>query len=79
LYSLSKHSGLGRVEVHHAPWPLQRAEVAIEACSIFASAGIAPMKAPIICHFSTGVHVVSFDKENLKTCVGAIAQAADSA
>jgi uncharacterized protein YqjF (DUF2071 family) len=65
LYSISKHSGLARVEVHHAPWPLQRAEVSMEECSILTSAGIAAIDAEPVCHFSTGVDVVSFDQEKL--------------
>ena len=32
LYSFCEGRGIERVEVHHAPWPLQRAEVAIRKC-----------------------------------------------
>jgi uncharacterized protein len=63
LYSLSKGQGLCRVEVHHAPWPLQSAEVSIEQCSIFSAVGLEPLKTQPICHFSSGVHVVSFPKQ----------------
>jgi uncharacterized protein len=63
LYSFSDRRGIARVEVHHAPWPLQRAEVAIEECSVLSSAGISPIEGGPICHFSTGVDVVSFATE----------------
>lgn len=63
LYSHSEHEGIARVEVHHAPWPLQRAEVAIDECSILSAAGLQPTGEDLTCHFSTGVHVVSFAKE----------------
>ena len=63
LYSFSASCGIERVEVHHAPWPLQRAEVVIEQCSMLSSANITPLKGEPVCHFSSGVHVVSFAKE----------------
>lgn len=63
LYSFCVPRGIERVEVHHAPWPLQRAEVIIEKCSILSSASIMPLSDPV-CHFSTGVHVISYAKEN---------------
>jgi uncharacterized protein YqjF (DUF2071 family) len=65
LYSFSKHSGLARVDVHHAPWPLQRATVFMEESSILTSAGIAAIDPEPVCHFSTGVDVVAFDQEKL--------------
>lgn len=63
LYSWSARRGIDRVEVHHAPWPLQRAEVVIDECGILAAAGITPMNGEPVCHFSSGVHVVSFARE----------------
>lgn len=63
LYSFSERRGVSRVEVHHAPWPLQRAEVVVDECSILSSAGISLIEDDPICHFSTGVDVVSFAKE----------------
>jgi len=63
LYSHSERSGISRVEVHHAPWPLQEAEVEIEECDILSAAGISPIGSAPICHCSGGVAVVSYAKE----------------
>jgi uncharacterized protein YqjF (DUF2071 family) len=63
LYSCSASYRLERVEVHHAPWPLQSAEVSIEESNMLTAAGIIPLDAEPVCHFSSGVHVVSFAKE----------------
>jgi hypothetical protein len=66
LYSHSATRGLMRLEVHHEPWPLQRADVQIETSTMFAAAGLdfTPQPSPI-CHFSTGVEVVSFPPARL--------------
>jgi len=56
---------LERVEVQHPPWPLQRAEVEIEHSEILQAAGIEPLGEPV-CHFSPGVHVVSYPIEKLR-------------
>ena len=69
LYSCSARNGIARVEVHHAPWPLQRAEVMMEESSILSAAGIDPIRSDPVCHFSTGVHVVSFGKEEVSQSV----------
>lgn len=63
LYSFSDRHGIERVEVHHAPWPLQRAELVIEESSMLSAASITPLMEEPVCHFSSGVHVVSFAKE----------------
>lgn len=65
LYSHSPARGLERVEVHHAPWPLQRAEVEIERSQLLSAAGITPLAGDPVCHFSTGVHTVSFGSERI--------------
>jgi len=63
LYAFSPRSGIERVEVHHPPWPLQRAEVVMGTCSMLSSASITPLTNEPVCHFSSGVPVVSFGKE----------------
>lgn len=65
LYSHSHRRGLERVEVHHVPWPLQRAEVEIETCDLLIAGGITPLDRNPVFHFSSGVHVVSFAKETV--------------
>jgi uncharacterized protein YqjF (DUF2071 family) len=56
---------LRRVDVHHAPLPLQRAEVEIQACEVLKAAGIEASEGGPVCHFSSGVDVVSFGVEEL--------------
>lgn len=65
LYSHSRHGGLARVEVHHVPWPLQRAEVVIQKCELLQAAGLIPLSDEPITHFSVGVDVVSFGGEKV--------------
>jgi len=60
LYAHSARRGLARMEVHHAPWPLQRANAEIDKCNLLEAAGISAPLAPPVCHFSAGVSVVSF-------------------
>lgn len=65
LYSRSARGALARVEVHHAPWPLQEAEVEIQECGIFAAAGLTPDSTLPVCHYSRGVEVVSYEAETV--------------
>ena len=60
LYSQSRQGEIHRVEVHHVPWPLQKAEAQIESCDLFSAAGISPPDEKVVCHFSAGVQVVSY-------------------
>lgn len=68
LYAPARKPGLGivRVEVHHAPWPLQPAQVEIEESTLLEAAGIHPGDDPPLSHFSSGVEVVSFPGETLR-------------
>ena len=59
LYGLAKQ-GLTRVEVHHAPWPLQQAEINIEHTNVLDAANIQVADPQSLCHYSPGVDVVSF-------------------
>ena len=63
-YCLYSHSprGLARVEVHHAPWPLQRVEM-ITGGNLLEPLGIEVLPGDPVCHFSSGVHVVSYGRE----------------
>jgi len=63
LYAHSSKRGVSRVEVHHPPWPLQAGEIEIEKCEILAAAGIQLTDDASRCHFSAGVRVISFSKE----------------
>ncbi|MES2708171.1 MAG: DUF2071 domain-containing protein [Verrucomicrobiota bacterium] len=66
LYSHSPKRGMERVEVHHPPWPLQKAEVILETSGIPDAAGISlPEGERPVCHFSKGVSVVSYGVERI--------------
>jgi uncharacterized protein YqjF (DUF2071 family) len=61
MYAGDSERGLWRVDVHHEPWPLQAAEIEIHRNEILAASGIEllPGQTPV-CHYSSGVHVVSY-------------------
>lgn len=65
LYSCLEPGGLARTEVHHLPWPIQRAEVEVFESSILSAAGIDPAEMDPRCHFSAGVDVVTYRPEAL--------------
>lgn len=65
LYSHSPRLGLSRAEVHHAPWPLQDAEVDLEDNTLLRAAGLAADDRAPVCHFSPGVEVVAYGRESL--------------
>jgi uncharacterized protein len=65
LYARSRRGVLSRVDVHHAPWPLQQGEVEIEDTSLFGAAGLTVLPDTPLCHYSAGVDVVSFAPERL--------------
>lgn len=65
LYSARSRSRIERVEVHHRPWPLQRAQVEIRENGMLTASGLVPQadgEGPVV-HFSPGVQVVSFGSE----------------
>lgn len=65
LYASSRSGALSRVDVHHAPWPLQQAEVEIEETNLIFAAGLTALADKPICHYSRGVDVISFAPERL--------------
>jgi uncharacterized protein len=60
LYFHEPKIGLKRVDVHHVPWPLQKAQVQITACTMLTAAGLPMPTVQPICHFSSGVQAVSY-------------------
>jgi len=52
-----------RAEVHHAPWPLQRAHADIEENSIASGQGIALEGPPALLHFSRRLDVAVWPLE----------------
>lgn len=65
LYAFSRRHGVSRVEIHHAPWPLQAAKVEVAEENLLAAAGLVPTTRDPLCHFSTGVHVVAFARKSV--------------
>lgn len=62
LYS-ERRGRLMRVNVHHPPWPLQRAHVEVRRNDLFRAASLEVRDTAPVCHFSTGVAVVSYNPE----------------
>ncbi len=58
LYAASRRGRLYRAEVHHVPWPLQRAEAEVGENGVLEWAVSGVGGEPSFLHFSTGVEVV---------------------
>lgn len=65
LYAQADDGSLRRTEVHHAPWPLQRAEVNIVVNTISAAGGLPVVGPPPLLHFARRVDVVVWDGERV--------------
>jgi uncharacterized protein YqjF (DUF2071 family) len=65
LYSASKGGGLFQGRVHHAPYPLQVAEVRSLEESMLAASGIDRPDAPPLAHYARGVSVEVFGLERV--------------
>lgn len=64
LYTV-RGADLLRLEVHHAPWPLQMAEIEVEHSDLLRAAGLEALDPTPVVHFTTGVGVVTFDAERV--------------
>lgn len=58
LYAMSPAGRLFRTDIHHHPWPLQRAWAEIRRNSIGAPLGLSLNRAPDLLHFSRRIDVV---------------------
>ena len=58
LYAASPSGSLTRTEVHHVPWPLQRAEADIDENGMFEPHGVRVAGRPALLHFAHAIHVV---------------------
>jgi uncharacterized protein YqjF (DUF2071 family) len=65
LYAGAPDGTLRRTEVHHAPWPLQRAEAHIVTNTISAAGGLPVEGPPPLLHFARRIDVVVWDPEKL--------------
>jgi len=63
LFSTDPAGRLHSIDVHHAPWPLQRAEADLEAESLFGALRLDIGGAPSHLHYSRGVDVVAWHIE----------------
>ena len=54
------------VDVHHRPWPLQRAGVDLAESGLFSALGLNVADDSPRCHFSSGVEVVSYPSYRVK-------------
>jgi uncharacterized protein YqjF (DUF2071 family) len=71
LYALAPDGRLLRTEVHHAPWPLQRAEVEIESNAMLDAYGLGSLGAPPLVHFAERIDVVVWDARAVRVARGA--------
>lgn len=62
LYAQTKHGRLLRTEVHHAPWPLQRAEADIAQNEVLAPWGLQADGDPLL-HFARRLDVIVWPPE----------------
>jgi uncharacterized protein YqjF (DUF2071 family) len=62
LYAQDRLGRLWRNDVHHVPWPLQRATAEIERVSLFEPHGLKLDGPPPLLHFASRLDVVVYDR-----------------
>jgi uncharacterized protein YqjF (DUF2071 family) len=67
LYAQNSKGDLYRTEVHHLPWPLQKAEVEIISNNMLSPFNLQLPDVPPLFHFSSRVDVVIWHPEKLET------------
>ncbi len=60
LYSTDKQGRIYRGEIHHAPWPIQRAEADLKQNSVAQAAGISLPDVPPLLHFARRLDVLAW-------------------
>ena len=66
LYSASERGNVYRGDIHHHPWPLQRAEAAIESLAMTAQIGVAlPEREPLL-HFSRRLDTLAWTPRRIR-------------
>ena len=65
LYALRRR-GLLRADIHHAPWPLQPAVVAVEENTMARPLGIELAEAPPVAHYARALDVVAWSPEPVR-------------
>jgi hypothetical protein len=79
LYARSPRGELLRTEVHHRPWPLQRASAEIKRNDLFAPHGLSLSGPPKLLHFSRRLDVVVWPPCSVAAQQGAATDAARGA
>lgn len=65
LYSVDRRGRIYRGEIHHAPWPIQRAEAEFDENSIAQAAGLSLPDRPPLLHFARRLDVAAWAIERV--------------
>ena len=66
LYTVDKKGRAHRLEIHHPPWPLQRAEATFDVLDMTRQIGMTLPKQPPLLHFARRQDVVAFPMTRVK-------------
>jgi uncharacterized protein YqjF (DUF2071 family) len=65
LYSVSKRGVIYRADIHHLPWPLQRAEATLEVNTVTNAFGITLPDVPPLLHYAERLPMLAWTPERL--------------
>ncbi|HKQ96311.1 MAG TPA: DUF2071 domain-containing protein [Candidatus Polarisedimenticolia bacterium] len=65
LYACAPDGAIARTDVHHRPWPLQRATASIEVNSMLEAHGLETPPVPPLVHFARRLDVVVWNPERV--------------
>jgi uncharacterized protein YqjF (DUF2071 family) len=65
LFAEDREGALWRTDVHHEPWPLQRAESQIRLNTMLSAHGLNVDGPPVIQHFARRIDVVTWSSERV--------------
>jgi uncharacterized protein len=71
LFAADSRGRIFRGDIHHHPWPLQLADVEVEANTMTAAAGISLPQAPPLAHFAKRLDVVAWSPQRATTAFNA--------
>lgn len=66
LYAVDSRQCVQWADIHHAPWPLQRGELEIEANTMVEALGLALPDTPPLLHFARRLDVVAWAPEQVR-------------
>lgn len=70
LYSADRRGRIWRGEIHHPPWPLQRAEAEIETNTMASAHGVTLPDTPPLLHFARRLEVVAWSPQPAEASTG---------